>query len=985
MHRVFVVACAILLGAGACSSGESPEAGGPQSPKCEIDLSPFTSPDGAGGNPSVRAIASSADLVGGPAARGQVGDWILENDRIRVVVQGPRDDVGASPFGGSIIDVDVVRPGGAGKDVLGGIAPFHSFGRTIRPGGANDFEVVASGANGAAVLAISARDVPARGVALARAIDEGLPGGPLAVDPEVAPGVDVTHYYILTAGAQRVRSVTAFCNGSGASKVLAVGDVVSPGAADERFEPTERGWAKADGNFDSPWVAYQGRDSAFALVPGSGAGPNVVVSRGGIDVTVQGTDSLIPYTRNVDAAMPPAGAVVVPGGGSASYERSLVVGASVGDVAQAIFAIGGQELGRVSGTVTGGFDGGAGARILVTRDGATVTVLTADAGRAFDALLPAGRYAFSASLPGMIGDEVQVDVTAGGSATATLELPMAGRLEVRLDEFDPRFSDATPAPGRAVVRCFAETCDSRPDPARERLYRDVEALPVDADDVVWVGNSPGTGSLFVDLLPGDYEVIFSNGPEYEVSPITFANNGRGNPRTIVAGVETKVVTRLARVVNTAGWISADLRVRSQGTRVGDRDRLAGLLAEGVEVVVSADPDVVTDYVAAANQTESKGRIAVMGGAAVAPPSFSGISAFPLPPDPARPGNGALSWGGPDHSVLEPGAIFDAAGERGALVLLGGARAPSGLFTALRLDTKTLVTHATAESLGITPPAGADASDSRLFSEKFDALEIMGGGDVSNFNALLNDWITFLGRGLVVTGTASSGSTGRLTPTAGAPRTWVRMSNDSPDAFDANAFTKAIRSQQVIAGFGPFLHVTAKSGSATAEVGGTIESTGGEVEIEVVAQSPTWMKYNRLEVYSYRPEAAAADGTPNVELPPDAVAVDADGHPARRTLSMAGPVYNVNVDFVDDQGEVVTRVRNEVQHTFRFKPERDTFYIVVARTATTRKDGLESGEAAPASMAPVVFGMPGKEVHPATFTNPIFVDADGGGWSPPGLD
>ncbi|HWV39543.1 MAG TPA: hypothetical protein VN033_13830 [Vulgatibacter sp.] len=975
MHRVCVFACAVLLAA-ACGSDDSPGGGGPASPRCEIDLSPFTAADGAGANPSVRAIAAAADLVGGPAARGQVGDWILTNDRIRVVVQGARDDVGASPFGGTIIDADVIRPAGAGRDVLGGVGPLHGFGRTGRPASAADFEVVASGEAGAAVLAVSAKDVPARSVPIARGLDETLPS-PLAVDPEVELGVNITNYYILTAGAQRVRMVTAFCNPSDVPRVLAVGDVVSPGAADERFEPTDRGWSRADGVSDAPWIAYQGGDSAFALVPGNGAGPNVVWSEGGIDVTIQGADSLLPYTRPFDASLPPGGAVVVPGGASAWYERSLVIGSSVGDVSQAIFAARGEELGRVSGTVTGGFDGGAGARILVTREGEVVTVLTADAGRAFDALLPAGTYALSASLPGMIGPEVEVEVVAGDTATPMLDLPVAGRLEVRIDEFDPRLSDAVPAPGRAVIRCFAETCDLRPDPARERLFREVEALPAAASDVVWVGNSTGRGSLFVDLLPGEYEVIFSNGPEYEVSPLSFANNGRGNPRTIVGGEEAKVVARLARVVDTTGWIAADLRVRTQDARVSGRDRIASLLAQGVEVAISADPDVVTDLKEAANQAEAGARIAILGGAGIAPPSFTGIHAFPLAFDPALPGNGAIPWAAADHLVLAPDAIFAQAAGRGALVQVSGARGPRGLFTALKLDTRTLTTHATPESLRIAP------SEDGLFSARFDALEVLDGGDLSNFNALLNDWITFLGRGLAVTGTASSGSTGRLSPTAGAPRTWVRMQEDKPQLFDAGAFTEALRSQRATAGYGPFLHVTARAGDATAEVGEVLESAGGEVEIEVVAQSPTWMKYNRLEVYTYGPESAAADGVPNDVLPE--VALQPDDLPARRVLSMNGTVYNVEVSFLDEEGQVVTRVRNEVAQTFRFKPEHDTFYIVVARTATTRRDGLESGEPAPGPMAPVVFADPGQEAYPTTFANPIFVDVDGGGWSPPGLD
>ena len=985
MRRPLVVVTAILLGATACGSGDSSTGGPPgSSPRCEIDLGSLAA-EGDGANAAVRRISGAADLVGGPAARGRSGDWILENDRIRVVVQGARDDVGAAPFGGAIIDADVAgRPGG-GKDVLGALAPLHSFGRTFRPESAEDFSVIADGADGkAAVLAVSGRDVPARGVSVARAIEAG--GDALAVDPEVAPGVNVTQYYILSPGAQRVRLVTAICNPTNAPKVLAVGDVVVPGAAGERFEPTNRHWSTADGIFDAPWIAYQGGDTAYALVPGGEAGRTMVVRQDGIDVTVQGTDSLAAWTRRVDPMIPPAGAVTVAAGGKGSFERSLVVGTSVGDVVQSIFVGRKEELGRVTGTVGGGFDGGAGARILVTdAGGGTVTVLTAGSDRRFDALLPVGRHKMAASLPGMVGPEATVEVTAGAETTAALELPVAGRLELLLTEFTPGSTeDSRPAAGRSVVRCFAETCDLRPDPAHEGRFREVEPLPAEADDVVFVGHSVGKGAVYVDLVPGEYEVIFSNGPEYEVEPLNFATNGRGNRVVVEAGETKSAKAKLARVVTTAGWISADLRVR-QGP--GAAERIAGLLADGVEVLVSADRDVVRDYATVANQAEAGKRLALLGGAEAGPASFGGIGAFPLVADPALPGNGALSWAGADGTVLAPGAIFDAARQRGALVQLSGTRRAGGLFGALRLDTQTLATRATPESLHVAPPAGAGPSDSRLFSRSFDAMEILDGGDPANFRASLNDWITFLGKGLLVTGTASSGSTGRWAPTAGAPRTWVQVAKDDPSKLDAAAFTDAIRAHQVIAGFGPFLTVTAKSGTSMADVGGTIQSNGGEVEIEVIAQSPTWMKYNRIEVYSYRPEAAASDGVPNDELPVDAVAKQTDGSDARRQVSLLGTVYNVDVDFpLEDGSGFVTRVRNEVHETFRFTPGRDTFYIVVARTVSTRKEGLDPDtESAPASMAPVVFGEPGLELRPATFANPIFVDVDGGGWNPPAAD
>src|SRR4051812_1237740 len=55
-------------------------------------------------------VQSRAELVGGPRAVGEVGDWRLSNGKVRFIVQ----DKGASriytTFGGSLIDADLERP-----------------------------------------------------------------------------------------------------------------------------------------------------------------------------------------------------------------------------------------------------------------------------------------------------------------------------------------------------------------------------------------------------------------------------------------------------------------------------------------------------------------------------------------------------------------------------------------------------------------------------------------------------------------------------------------------------------------------------------------------------------------------------------------------------------------------------------------------------------------------------------------------------------
>lgn len=64
-----------------------------------------------------------SELIGGPQAAGRVGDTVLSNGIIRVVIQQPGKYPGVGSFGGNIIDADRARIG-AGKDQFGTLFPF---------------------------------------------------------------------------------------------------------------------------------------------------------------------------------------------------------------------------------------------------------------------------------------------------------------------------------------------------------------------------------------------------------------------------------------------------------------------------------------------------------------------------------------------------------------------------------------------------------------------------------------------------------------------------------------------------------------------------------------------------------------------------------------------------------------------------------------------------------------------------------------------
>jgi len=88
--------------------------------------------------------------VPGPASQGLAGDFYLRNDVVRAVIQALGRAMGPCPWGGNVIDLDVVaNPAG---DQLGEISPFLALGRTVN---FTDVHVEHDGSDGGAAVIVA--------------------------------------------------------------------------------------------------------------------------------------------------------------------------------------------------------------------------------------------------------------------------------------------------------------------------------------------------------------------------------------------------------------------------------------------------------------------------------------------------------------------------------------------------------------------------------------------------------------------------------------------------------------------------------------------------------------------------------------------------------------------------------------------------------------------------------------------------------------
>ncbi len=184
-------------------------------------------------------VTHRSQLIGGPTALGDVGDYMMENDKIRLVIQDKSFNRGSGLFGGSLIDADLVRHddratpfGGNGRDTFGELFPAY-FLEVVDP---EEIVVVNDGTNGEAAI-IEVRGRGGEFVTMLRFFNHAmvnayeaslgdLLGGEIPTS-DGEPLVTFTARYILEPGASHVRVESEMVNESMASLTFPNRDIIN--------------------------------------------------------------------------------------------------------------------------------------------------------------------------------------------------------------------------------------------------------------------------------------------------------------------------------------------------------------------------------------------------------------------------------------------------------------------------------------------------------------------------------------------------------------------------------------------------------------------------------------------------------------------------------------------------------------------------------------------------------------------------------------
>ncbi len=938
--------------------------------RVEYDLGPYME-GGAPSGKSVRLyqVEQAEDLIGGDAAEGRVGDFMFENDTVRFLVQSDQRTMSPCPWGGNVIDVEYLGAGGGG-DTLDEICLLLNADQTFKP---DRYEVLHDGSEGHAVLAVTGHTELLDFLNLTSMMAQINPG--LAKLFKLKPAglmpLTMTIYYILGADAGGLQVVTAMRNdGDEQVDVVASHLIVSGGAGGGYFNPLGSlggfGYgsvALTDPQPDLlPYLAYRGDESSFAYVPKPEprlkadlpiSGAYFTIS--GVAASILGRTDLVQLLLSSPKKLSGLEGVyhLMPGDVDAIEHRVFAGDGALSTMLDAIYPVQGVVTGTVSGVVRDGVGQPlAGARVsAIDAKNRTMNQAVSGADGRYRMVVPVGEYGISARLTGRPTQVVPVvNVVAGQVAeVSALALVEAARIEVSV-----RTPDGKPTPARVSVLCEG-VCPNKPTSQEEEVTD--HKLPEDFALVEWVGVSGDHG---FDLPAGTYRVVVSRGMEWSVWPQDALQTG-GALVTIAKGETLNLDVEIARVLETDGALSGDFHVHamaSADSAVSNRERMLTFIVEGVDVVVSSDHDVIADYGPAIVELGAGHEIATIVGTEITTSDLGHFNGFPVIGDATKLRQGALDWGNGAQPALVPADLFSWLREHPGEQVVQINHPDSSYL--MQSDVLRSLTYGDPVQMRVQAVADPQTGVTGLWSDDFTAMELMNGNGLGRFWAVSRWWFTMLGRGQRVTGTAVSDTHNLYGSTmGGVPRTFVFVpeGTDSAATFDEAAFVSAINSGRAIGTNGPFFTVVATNHAAeSARMGDTLATHGQAVDVEVRIQVPEWMAVDHLDVFMN------VDAEQVVRGPGDY-----DTAVIAPTRSMA--IGLTAADLVEVASGAHVHRRYEKTVTMQLETDVDAYVVFVVRGTANRK------------MFPV---LPTRSASPIAFSNPVYLDADGGGYDKPHL-
>lgn len=323
---------------------------------------------------------------------------------------------------------------------------------------------------------------------------------------------------------------------------------------------------------------------------------------------------------------------------------------------------------------------------------------------------------------------------------------------------------------------------------------------------------PPAGGLEVVLPAGTYLATASRGPEFSMEARVVE---------VLAREPVELPFTIDRAVGTPGLVSVDSHMHTQFSdgSVLIAERVRSAVAEGLDVIFSADHNIIIDYGPEIGRLGLAGEIAFLPGVEVTARTGSiHFNSLPVALRPGEPNGGAISVR--DET---PAKLFALARERdpGSLVHLNHPRSGSlGYFNNYHLDPDKA--------------AFADA----LFDLDFDVMEAMNGARFGQDNDdAIEDWFHLLNRGYPIRIVATSDAHGTDGGETGYARTYALLPGPEKGAVDEAALVAALKKGRAFVSNGPIVTVRA-NGRAT--FGDLVKAKRGRVDLDIAVTGAPWL-------------------------------------------------------------------------------------------------------------------------------------------------
>ena len=533
---------------------------------------------------------------------------------------------------------------------------------------------------------------------------------------------------------------------------------------------------------------------------------------------------------------------------------------------------------------------------LTDADGAAYASGRTDQRGRLELALPPGKYTIAAHSPAHRTRKLAID--ASNSAAHRVELDQPGQVVAKIVD-----EQGGPIPCKVEFRGRGETEDPNfgPDSAVHGV-RNLYYSP--------------SGEFRIGLIPGDYDVVVSHGPEFDAIQTTISVN---------AGVETPLEGTLIRSVDTADWISSDFH--SHASPSGDntasqRGRVLNLLAEHIEFAPCTEHNRISSYVPHLQFFGLEAAMATCPGIELtgSPLPLNHQNAFPLVHKPrTQDGGGPVTDVNPIVQI-ERLAMWD-----------------DGSDKLVQTNHPNIV-----QMLGDKDQDGqADGGFEPMF-HTMDVIEVHPPGDIlvkpdalpanarEPGNVIFN-WLQLLNLGYRIPGVVNTDAHWNFHG-SGWLRNYIQCSTDDPGQASIDELVDAAEAGRMVMSNGPFLEVTAVDASnpeRPAGPGDDIAAATGDVRLHIRVQCPNWFAVNRVQVLINGRPASSLNWTARSD---------------RKKFNSGPLVFDESVELT---------------------LEKDAHLIVVAAG-----EGEQLG---------VVAGPAAGETMPVAVANPIFVDVDGGGF------